>query len=428
MLNQVSGFSKLNKEQKIEWIQNMTGRDLSYFEKFDAGIIADQKRLEELSENTIGNFHMPYGLAPNFLINDDIYCVPMVIEESSVVAAASKAAKFWMNFGGFKAKVVSKTKVGHVHFTYEGYAGDLEEFFEIHKQDLLDEVKSFCENMEKRGGGVRSIDLIDKCHALDNYYQLELTFDTCDAMGANFINTVLETIAAKMLLISRNKYSSIDEDKLKINMSILSNYTPNCNVHVSVSANVDQIDEKFGQGFCKDFKRAIDIAKVDISRAVTHNKGIMNGVDAVILATGNDFRSVEACAHSYASRSGRYRSLSSCSVYDGKFTFEMSLPLSVGTVGGLTSLHPMAKESLHIMGNPNSDKLMKICAAVGLAQNFGAVSSLVTTGIQKGHMKMHLLNILNQLEATSMQIEEAKKYFADKIVSFSSVRDFLKVH
>ena len=157
-----------------------------------------------------------------------------------------------------------------------------------------------------------------------------------------------------------------------------------------------------------------------------HNKGIMNGIDAVVLATGNDFRAVEACAHAYAARDGQYRSLTQAEAVDGQFRFWLDIPLALGTVGGLTSLHPLVRASLDMLNNPNAGRLMEIVACVGLAQNFSAVKSLVTTGIQKGHMKMHLLNILNQLGATEMEKERTKTYFSDKAISFQAVGEYLK--
>nr|HQU41084.1 hypothetical protein [Chitinophagales bacterium] len=175
----------------------------------------------------------------------------------------------------------------------------------------------------------------------------------------------------------------------------------------------------------KKFRTAVNIANVDVSRATTHNKGIFNGVDAVVLATGNDFRAIEACGHAYAARDGQYRSLSKVSIIDGIFRFEIELPLAVGTVGGLTRLHPLSKRSLEMLGNPGAKELMKIMASVGLAQNFAAVKALVTSGIQKGHMKMHLTNILRHFNATDLEIENALQYFADKTVSFSGVREYL---
>ena len=171
---------------------------------------------------------------------------------------------------------------------------------------------------------------------------------------------------------------------------------------------------------------AVRIAGIDPYRATTHNKGIFNGIDAVILATGNDFRAVDACGHTYACRDGQYRSLSRCSVENGIFLFELEIPLALGTVGGLTALHPLAKCSLEILGHPSATELMCIVAAVGLAQNFAAVRSLITTGIQQGHMKMHLTNILNHLGASAEEAAAAQYFFQNQTVSFSGVRTFLE--
>lgn len=431
-MEKISGFSKMSKLEKIKWVadQIQDGHDFLQVDQFWHANKQVQKVFDDFSENTVSNFFLPYGLAPNFLINDRLYCVPMVIEESSVVAAASKSAKFWLKRGGFSAKVLGVTKVGHVHFIWEGEKQKLFDYFNIIKTKLKQSVRNITQNMEKRGGGLLDIDLIDKTSGLENYYQLEAKFNTCDAMGANFINSVLEEFAKQLeVLISENLAFNDQERSVDIIMSILSNYTPECIVHAQVQCPVEelgQISENMSAlEFAKKFERACQIAKVDVNRAVTHNKGIYNGVDAVVLATGNDFRAIEACGHAYAARDGQYRGLSSCTIKNGLFTFEITLPLALGTVGGLTALHPMAKISLQLLDHPEAQELMKIAAVVGLAQNFGALRSLVTTGIQKGHMKMHLLNILNQLNASKDQIEIAKKYFEDKIVSYSAVRDFL---
>jgi hydroxymethylglutaryl-CoA reductase len=181
-----------------------------------------------------------------------------------------------------------------------------------------------------------------------------------------------------------------------------------------------------GRDFAEKFVRAIEISKTETRRAVTHNKGIMNGVDAVVLATGNDFRAVEAGVHAYAARNSYYGSLTHAKIEDAVFTFWIELPLAVGTVGGLTSLHPLTKLAFEILQKPDAKELMKILAVAGLAQNFAAVRSLVTTGIQKGHMKMHLMNILNQLEATKEEKEKAVEYYKENAVSHSSVVSFLE--
>jgi hydroxymethylglutaryl-CoA reductase len=428
----VSGFSKLSKQEKINWLNTqLQDDDLQYITRFWQDDEREQKILDDFSENTISNFIFPYGIAPNFSIDGKVYAVPMVIEESSVVAAASKSAKFWLTRGGFKTKIISTTKVGHVHFIYQGDKDKLHDFFNLHKVRFLEAVKDITHNMEKRGGGVKDLTLIDKTKSLENYFQLEATFETCDAMGANFINSVLEEFA-QCLMTFADQYNSFTESEKNIDviMSILTNYTPKCLVRAYVECPIEELG-KFDRGmsaqeFAYKFERAVQIAKVDVNRAVTHNKGIFNGIDAVVLATGNDFRAIEACGHAFAAKDGQYRGLSSCMISNGKFKFELEIPLALGTVGGLTSLHPMAATTLKLLDKPSAAQLMKIVACVGLAQNFGAVRSLVTTGIQKGHMKMHLLNILNQLNATKQQVEMAKSHFEDKTVSFSAVREFLK--
>ena len=429
----ISGFSKLNKEEKIKWLSSQLPEEArnQFLEitEFWHPNAKTQKLIDEFSENTITNFIFPYGVTPNFSINNKVHTVPLVIEESSVVAACSKAAKFWLERGGFHAKVISTTKKGQVHFSWNGDKEKLYNFFSVIEGDLLHCVKADVENMEKRGGGIKDITLVDKTDTLENYYQLDVSFETCDAMGANFINTVLEAFGRelKAMALAHEAFSA-SEKEVEIIMCILSNYTPECIVSAHVECPIEELGS-FGEldskTFAKRFERAVKIAKVDVNRAVTHNKGIFNGIDAVVIATGNDFRSIEACGHAYAAKDGHYRGLSSCSVRDGMFRFELHLPLAIGTVGGLTKLHPMAKMSLNLLGNPDAKKLMEIIACVGLAQNFGALTSLITTGIQKGHMKMHLLNILNQLGANKEQVENAKEYFKKHTVSFQSVRDFL---
>jgi len=215
-------------------------------------------------------------------------------------------------------------------------------------------------------------------------------------------------------------------------MAILSNYTPDCIASAWVECPIDQLSEPGredeARALAQRFRKAVRIAEIDPYRATTHNKGIFNGIDALVLATANDFRAVEACGHTFASRDGQYRSLSHCSIENDIFRFQLDIPLALGAVGGLTRLHPLAAQSLEILGNPSATELMMITASLGLAQNFAAVRSLVTTGIQKGHMRMHLLNILNHLEATESESNAACIFFADKIVSFSAVRDFLNTH
>ena len=435
MSKKIEGFSKFTKSEKIDWITKthfknakQAKKQLESYWSLDSKL---QARHEEFIENTLSNFYLPLGVAPNFLINGDIYTLPMVIEESSVVAAAANAAKFWSKRGGFKTKVINSLKVGQIHFFYEGNPKELSAFFKNRKSDLLKILVPLTKNMEARGGGVVSLDLIDKCDILENYYQLHLRFKTGDAMGANFINSCLEHLAKSLIqFASKDQLSNENNKPIDVLMSILSNYVPECLVHAEVSCpikefNLDNHNLNL-ETFTKRMIQAVAIAKYDPYRAVTHNKGIMNGVDSLVIATGNDFRAIEAGVHAYAARSGQYRSLSDAYIKDDQFVMELSIPLALGTVGGLTKLHPMVNWCMELLGNPSSEKLMEIIAVAGLAQNFSALRSLITTGIQKGHMKMHLLNILNQLNANDTQKIAAINYFKTEQVSIQAVHNFLK--
>ncbi len=419
----VSGFSKLSKNEKINWLITNHLSEYKDAENILKQYWSSDQKLQQLHdefiENTITNYFLPFGVAPNFVINDKVYTIPMTIEESSVVAAASKAAKFWQTRGGFKATVLSTTKIGQVHFIYPGDYSDLENYFNTIKPQLIEDTKSITKNMEKRGGGILDIQLINKTNDLENYYQLHATFETLDAMGANFINSCLEQFAKTFKAKAENHLPQ----PVNIIMSILSNYVPECLVRAEVSCNVEDLAEKDinPHTFAEKFVQAVNIAEIEPYRAVTHNKGIMNGIDAVVLATGNDFRAVEAGIHAYAAKDGKYSSLTHAKVENGIFTFWMEIPLALGTVGGLTSLHPLVKLALQILDKPNAKQLMQIVAVAGLAQNFAALRSLTTTGIQEGHMKMHLMNILNQFEATAEEKVQVVNHFKTNVVTHSAV-------
>ncbi|QXP73531.1 hydroxymethylglutaryl-CoA reductase, degradative [Tenacibaculum sp. AHE15PA] len=415
----ITGFSKLTKEEKINWLaktyfnnQPEITQTLKQYWNVDEKL---QQLHDDFIENTLSNFYMPYGITPNFVINNRDYVVPMVIEESSVVAAASLVAKYWSTRGGFKTEVIATTKIGQVHFMYEGDKTELENYFDQQKSKLYDATASITKNMEKRGGGILDIQLVDKTNKLANYYQLHVTFETKDSMGANFINSCLESMA-----------NQFRRDDIEIVMSILSNYVTDCVVKAEVSCKIEDLGGKDPHKFAQKFEQAVKIAEIEPYRAVTHNKGIMNGIDAVVLATGNDFRAIEAGAHAYASKDGQYKSLTHCEIKEGIFKFWIEIPLALGTVGGLTALHPMAKLSLDMMQKPSARELMQIIAAAGLAQNFAALRALTTKGIQHGHMKMHLQNILNQLEATAEERDTITAYFDKRTVSHSAVVDKFK--
>ncbi|PCJ98804.1 MAG: hydroxymethylglutaryl-CoA reductase, degradative [Flavobacteriaceae bacterium] len=429
MISPIEGFSKLTKEEKIDWIAKhytvdvaTTKRVLKTYWNTDSKL---QKLHDEFIENTLTNYYLPFAIAPNFLINNKLYAIPMVIEESSVVAAASKAAKFWLNRGGFKTTILGTEKVGQVHFMYKGNQEKLRLFFDEIKPKLISSAILLTKNMEKRGGGISNIALRNKTADLKNYYQLHCTFETMDAMGANFINSCLEQFA-KCLKSEAKNSTLLSDPEIEIVMSILSNYVPNCLVKAEVSCPVEELNEdaSFSSDvFARKMVQAVEIAKVEPYRAVTHNKGIMNGVDAVVLATGNDFRAIEAGVHAYASKNGNYTSLTDAKIENGMFTFWIEIPLALGTIGGLTSLHPLVKVALEILQKPSAEELMQLVAVAGLAQNFAAIRSLVTTGIQQGHMKMHLLNMLNQMGATEEEKKKLVHHFKEHTVTHALVNE-----
>lgn len=429
-----SGFSKLSKEEKLKIISKLTQNPDEFYAELKSFWHPNenlQKKFDEFSENTLTNFYMPFGVVPNVKINDKFYTVPMVIEESSVVAAAAKSAKFWLGRGGFKAEVIDTVKLGQVHFIWHGDYSTLKNNFSSLKKLLFENSTHITANMQKRGGGIIDIELVNHTEKEPGYYQLMCSFNTCDSMGANFINSCLEEFASilKDWFIEHPIFSE-KEKEVEVIMSILSNYTPDCLVKCWVECPIDDLGSfengVSAQEFAQKFAKAIRIAEIDPYRATTHNKGIYNGIDSVVLATGNDFRAVEACGHAYAGHTGTYKSLSELSLDNGIFKFTLTVPMALGVVGGLTGLHPVVKRGLEMLGHPSAKELMMIAATIGLANNFSAVKSLTTVGIQQGHMKMHLFNIMNHFEATEVEKEKALDHFITEKVSFSTVREFIE--
>ena len=432
--NIIEGFSGLTRKEKIKLLTSLTKEKEGFKEDLNSHLHSNsdyQKLYNGLSENSLSNYFLPYSIAPNFLINHTYYFVPMVTDESSVVAAASAGAKFWAKHGGFRSKVLSTIKTGQIHFTWMGEFEKLQQYFRAIKEELLAAVEPITKKMQQRGGGITGMELLDKTADISDYYQIQVKFDTRESMGANFINSVLEEIADvfREKLLKAEGFS-MEERNVDTIMAILSNYSPECIVETSVECLVESLSSGIktlpSEQFARKFKLAVDIANSDIHRAVTNNKGIFNGIDAVAIATGNDFRAIEAQGHAWASRDGHYRGLTEVHIQDGFFRMMLKIPLSVGTIGGVTRLHPLAKRSLELLGNPGANELMQIMSAVGLANHFSAIKSLITTGIQSGHMRLHLSNILTGLMASGKEKTMALKYFRNKQISYKQVENFLK--
>ena len=423
----IQGFSKLGRDEQIVFLIRHNQISEESAKLLKRYLHSDQSVFDDISENTLSNYLLPYGVAPNFVINGADYIVPMVTEESSVVAAAAKGARFWAVHGGFHTRVIQTRKQGEIIFTCHATHDQLLLILPAIEEHLRQVTSHLTVNMQKRGGGIGEMRILP-IENIKHTWQLLVDFETADSMGANFINTCLEAMAPGLIALLEKSFAGLP--RAEIVMAILSNYTPNCLTECMVSCPIDALAELSGQmnplSFARKFERAVLVAQNDVYRAVTHNKGIMNGVDAVVMATGNDFRAVEAGVHAFAASNGRYQSLTHVQVSDEQFTYTLRLPLALGTVGGLTGVHPLAKFSMHLLQHPDAPRLMEIAAATGMANNFMAITSLITHGIQKGHMKMHLSNILNSLGASSGEKELAFIHFKEQTVSYALVDAFLQ--
>jgi hydroxymethylglutaryl-CoA reductase len=349
-------------------------------------------------ENAIGIYSLPMGIATNFLINKKHYLIPMVIEEPSVIAAVSNAAKMFHTGGGFKTHSDEPIMIGQIQLLDVKNLKLAKQEILKNKQTLINEANKIGGSIIKHGGGARDIEIrIFEDTPIGHMLIIHLLYDTREAMGANAINTAVEHIAPFI-----EEYTGG-----RVNLRILSNLTDQRKAYAEGMIPSEQFarDGVTGKEAVQSIIEAGIFAELDPYRATTHNKGIMNGIDAVILATGNDWRAVEAGAHAYAARGGTYTSLTKWwQDDDGNLRGSIELPLAVGTVGGATRVHPAAAIALKILGNPSSRELAEIMATVGLAQNLGAIRALATEGIQHGHMRMHARQLALAAGASSDEV------------------------
>lgn len=361
---------------------------------FQTPILTDDLA-NQMIENFVFTYDLPLGLAMNFLINQREYIIPMVIEEPSVVAAASNGAKF---LGNIQAEMEQKQLEGQIILTGLTHQ-QAQRLLDQHQEKWLGVARQASQSMVKRGGGPRGFRLAEFSGATTSYICYYIAFDPCDAMGANALNTVLEALSPVIEADSQGR----------VLMAILSNYSPDSLVKVRAELPISRLNlsNKKAAEIAQAMAQASEYAHLDSYRAVTHNKGIMNGVDAVLLATGNDWRAVEAGLHAYASREGHYQSLSRWIISEDQQTLigELALPLQVATVGGTLGMHPGAQWSLDLLGHPSGKELAEIIGAVGLAQNFSALKALVTDGIQKGHMALQARSLAIQVGARAEEVE-----------------------
>ena len=361
-LNIIADFSNLS-EDEAKILENATG-----------GL--DFAAANKMIENAIGTFALPLGIATNFRINEKDYLVPMVIEEPSVVAAASKAAKIARKHGGFKAETVGNYSIGQIQVLDVDIQDGMAKIISG-SQEIIDLANSKSNTLSKLGKGVKEVTCKEIKTNSGSMLIVELIIDVADAMGANVTNTMCEAVAPLIEKLSGGRTL----------LRILSNYSTKRMVTATGTFDKDEIG---GEKVVDDIISAFEFADNDVYRAVTHNKGVMNGTISVANATGQDSRAIEAAAHAFASRSGRYRSLTEWKKDDsGNLTGKFELPLSVGIVGGVTNSHPIAKICTKVLNVSSANELAGVMAVTGLAQNFAAMRALATEGIQKGHMKLH---------------------------------------
>lgn len=382
-------------------------------EILDSQLNLEAETGNHMIENYVANYSLPMGLAFHFVINDKNYVVPMAVEEPSVIAAASNGAKTVAQSGGFKTQVDNRMMIGQIAlYQSEDLKADKARLEEA-KDQLIELANQAYPSIVKRGGGARNIEIRivdgDQEEDIQDYLVLHLHVDTQEAMGANMLNTMLEALAPKVESLTSGT----------VLMSILTNYATESLVTATCEISPDLLEAEGidGQEVRDKIAEASKFAYVDPYRAATNNKGIMNGVDAAVVASGNDWRAIEAGVHTYAAKDGQYRSLTKWRVNDaGNLTGELTLPMPIASVGGSIGFHPGAKLTQQILGQPTAKELAQIIVAVGLAQNFAAIKALTTSGIQKGHMALQAKSLAinagasgDEVEALTAQLIQADK-------------------
>ncbi|GAQ16427.1 3-hydroxy-3-methylglutaryl-coenzyme A reductase [Oceanobacillus picturae] len=370
---------------------------------------------DKMIENVIGTYPLPLGVGLNFLINGKEYVVPMAIEEPSVVASASYIAKIVREAGGFTTEATERVMIGQIQVVGAPDLDAAKASILAEKDSLIEDANAAYPSLVARGGGAEDLEVRILNEASDSAYGkmlvVHLYVNTCDAMGANIINTMVESLAPTVESLTNGK----------VYLRILSNYADRClaRARCVIPANLLQSGDFSGEEVRDGVVHAYEFAASDPYRAVTHNKGIMNGIDPIVIATGNDWRAVEAGAHAYAARTGQYSSMTTWSAdSEGNLVGELELPMSVGTVGGAIRVHPIAKVAQDILNVESAQELAQVIVAVGLAQNLGALKALVTDGIQKGHMALHSRSVAIAAGASGEMID----IVAGKLVELNEIR------
>ncbi|MEM3980787.1 MAG: hydroxymethylglutaryl-CoA reductase, degradative [Ignisphaera sp.] len=400
--SRIQGFHNLSIEERLKIIKewaNLTDHEIALLKSFGN---LDPKIATCITENVVGAFCYPFSIAPNFRINGKDYLVPMVIEEPSVVAAASNAARFMRKGDGIKALADKQYMIAQIHIMKSPTPRYSALEILLHKNEILELANSTNKTLLTLGGGAKDIEVNVRETRRGPVITVHLIVDVLDAMGANTVNTMAEAVAPFIEKISHAVYRLA---KAWVKIAV----------------------EDIGLDIAEKIVDASAIAEVDVYRAVTHNKGIMNGIIAVALATAQDHRAIEAGAHAYAAKNGTYKPLSSWDIENGYLIGTLEIPLQVGVVGGATKTHPVAQIALKILNVKTAKELAEVMAAVGLAQNFAALRALVTSGIQAGHMKLHARNIAIMAGATGELIDIiAETMIKEGRISYDYAKEILK--
>ena len=415
-----NGFSKKSYHERLELLkaQALLSPEKQTSLEQDEQIsvtVADQ-----LSENVVGTFSLPYSLVPEVLVNGQDYTVPYVTEEPSVVAAASYASKIIKRAGGFTAQVHERQMIGQVALYQVDDPELAQEKIASKKAELLELANQAYPSIVKRGGGARDLH-VEQIKGETDFLVVYLHVDTQEAMGANMLNTMLE--ALKPVLEELSQGQSL--------MGILSNYATDSLVTASCRVAFRYLSRQKNQGreIAEKIALASQFAQSDPYRAATHNKGIFNGIDAILIATGNDWRAIEAGAHAFASLDGRYRGLSqwTLDLEREELVGEMTLPMPVATKGGSIGLNPRVALSHELLGNPSAKELAQIIVSIGLAQNFAALKALVSTGIQQGHMKLQAKSLALLAGASEAEVAPlVERLIADKTFNLETAQRYLE--
>lgn len=398
--SRLPGFYKLDVAQRIQTIAGMYDLNDSETRLLSGVMGFSAEQADHMIENSVGVFSLPLGIGTNFLINGQDVLIPMAIEEPSVVAAVSNAAKLVRAGGGFQTHSDPSIMIGQIQILDLANLDHASSLILENRDQLLALANETGGSIVSRGGGSVDIQVRQfRGTAIGDMLIVHLLYDVQDAMGANAVNTAVEFIAPRIEQITGGR----------VNLRILSNLTDHRKAYAEARIPASELsrDDIDGKDAVDAIVEAAVFAEVDPYRATTHNKGIMNGIDAVVIATGNDWRAIESGAHAFAARGGSYTSLTTWRKdKNGDLTGKIEIPMAVGTVGGATKVHPTAQIAMKILGYPNARQLAEIIAAVGLAQNFAAIRALATEGIQRGHMRMHAKQLAVAAGASADQITE----------------------